>query len=245
MTSGAPGLPEDSVLLWGIRLCEVLEYLHTLQPPLLFRDLKPANLMLTRDDEIHLIDFGIARKFDPGQLGKMTVVGTPGYCPPEQYSGRAEPRSDLYALGATLHHLLTGQEPVPFSFRPAHVLNSKVSAEVSAVLERVLDNDIEHRYESATKMKQALQMCQGVFNIGYGFVRPYLPPHTDDLCQILVDLYSRDGADLSKSQIMTHLVLVLDVSGSMDHPGEVPLLAESRKGAVCSRNSWGMMTHSR
>lgn len=229
VANGVPGLPEDRVLLWGIRLCEVLEYLHNLQPPLLFRDLKPANLILTQDNEIHLIDFGIARKFDPGQLGKMTVIGTPGYSPPEQYSGRSEPRSDLYALGATLHHLLTGREPVPFSFQPAHVLNPNVSSELSAVLERVLDNDIERRYESATKMKQALQMCQGVFNIGYGFVRPYLPPHTDDLGQILVDLYSRDGSDFSKSQIMTHLVLVLDVSGSMDHPEKYPFLLKAVK----------------
>ena len=224
---GDPGLPEDRVLQWGIQLCEVLEYLHSMEPPILFRDLKPANLMLTRDDEMQLIDFGIARRFDPAQLGNMTVVGTPGYCPPEQYRGHVEPRSDLYALGATLHHLLTGRDPIPFNFPPADTLNPKVSSELSIVLARALDNEIDKRYESATRMKQALQRCLGVFNIGYGFVRPCLPPHKDELCQLLVDIYSREDSDFSEVQIMTHLLLVLDVSGSMDHPDKYPFLLQA------------------
>src|SRR6266702_1563126 len=91
----------------GIQLCSVLNYLHTRQPPIIFRDLKPANIMLTADGHIFLIDFGIARHFKPGQVKDTTALGSSGYAAPEQY-GKAQttPRADIYGLGATLHQLL-------------------------------------------------------------------------------------------------------------------------------------------
>jgi serine/threonine protein kinase len=105
----------------GIKLTEVLEYLHTRQPPIIFRDLKPSNVMLTPDGSVYLIDFGIARLFKPGQQKDTTSFGTSGYAAPEQY-GKAQttPRSDIFSLGALLHHLVTGNDPsdTPFRFAP-------------------------------------------------------------------------------------------------------------------------------
>ncbi len=105
----------------SIKLCNVLEYLHTRQPPIVFRDLKPGNVMLTPEDQIFLIDFGIARNFTPGKDHDTIAFGSPGYAAPEQY-GKAQttPRSDVFSLGALLHHLLTGDDPsaTPFRFKP-------------------------------------------------------------------------------------------------------------------------------
>jgi serine/threonine protein kinase len=109
------------VIEWGLALCDVLSYLHTRKPPIIFRDLKPANVMLTPDEHVYLVDFGIARHFKPGQMNDTTALGSPGYAPPEQY-GRSQTttRADIYALGATLHQLLTGDDPsnTPFQFAP-------------------------------------------------------------------------------------------------------------------------------
>jgi len=102
-------LEEHLVVSWADQVLDVLSYLHGRPSPVIFRDLKPANLMLTPDGRIRLIDFGIARVFS--RQSKGTAIGTPGYAPPEQYQGLAEPASDLYALGATMYHMLTGRDP--------------------------------------------------------------------------------------------------------------------------------------
>ncbi len=117
--SESPGpLPEDRVVAWAIELCDVLAYLHNHKPePIIFRDMKPSNVMVNQDGHIVLIDFGIAKMFRAGQKG--TMIGTEGYSPPEQYRGEATPLADIYALGATLHHLLTKRDPrieTPFTF---------------------------------------------------------------------------------------------------------------------------------
>lgn len=153
-------LPEKQVLEWAIQLCDVLIYLHGHKPqPIVFRDLKPSNIMLDSHGRIRLIDFGIAKVFQSGQKG--TMIGTEGYSPPEQYRGSAEPRGDIYALGATLHHLLTKQDPrlePPFSFqeRPVRQANPSVSPEFEAVIMKALEYDAEKRYGSAEEMKHAL-----------------------------------------------------------------------------------------
>jgi eukaryotic-like serine/threonine-protein kinase len=106
------------VLTWGIELCEVLSFLHNHKPdPIIFRDMKPSNVMIDHNGEVKLVDFGIAKTFQFGQKG--TMIGTEGYSPPEQYRGEATPLADLYALGATLHHALSRRDPrmePPFSF---------------------------------------------------------------------------------------------------------------------------------
>ena len=152
--------PEEQVLSWAIELCDVLDYLHSHKPePIIFRDIKPSNIMNTLQNHIALVDFGIAKLFESGQ--KNTMVGTQGYSPPDQYRGEATPKVDIYALGATLHHLLTLRDPqleAPFSFgeRPIREINPNVTKELAAVVERALEYKPEDRYESAAEMKDAL-----------------------------------------------------------------------------------------
>jgi serine/threonine protein kinase len=100
---------EDQVIEWAIELCHVLDFLHRQNPPLVFRDLKPSNIMRTPEGKVMLIDFGIVRSFKEGKHQDTVQLGTPGYAPPEQYGGQTEPRSDLYSLGATMYVLLTGE----------------------------------------------------------------------------------------------------------------------------------------
>jgi outer membrane protein assembly factor BamB/tRNA A-37 threonylcarbamoyl transferase component Bud32 len=153
-------ISEDKVVAWAVELCEVLAYLHNHQPqPVVFRDLKPSNIMVDHHEHIRLIDFGIARNFQPGQKG--TMIGTEGYSPPEQYRGEASPVGDVYALGATLHHLLTkrdprGEPPFSFSERPIRQINPKVSAELEAVVDGALKYDPKDRFPNIEAMKQAL-----------------------------------------------------------------------------------------
>ncbi len=152
--------PEPQVLSWGIEMADVLQYLHSHQPePIIFRDIKPSNIMITPQNHVMLIDFGIAKLFEPNI--KNTMIGTQGYSPPEQYRGEATASVDLYALGATMHHLLTLRDPrleAPFSFeeRPIKEINSSVSNELVAVVERALAYDPADRFQSAEEMKEAL-----------------------------------------------------------------------------------------
>ena len=153
-------LSEEQAVTWALQLCEVLSYLHNQKPqPVIFRDMKPSNVMIDNHNHIRLIDFGIARVFQPGQKG--TMIGTEGYSPPEQYRGEASPAGDIYALGATLHHLLTRRDPraePPFSFseRPIRQINPRVSAETEAVISAALAYDPKDRFASAETMRQAL-----------------------------------------------------------------------------------------
>ena len=151
---------EARVIDWAVQVCDVLSFLHNHQPrPIIFRDLKPSNIMLDDHDRIRLVDFGIAKLFQSGAKG--TMIGTEGYSPPEQYRGVAEPRGDIYALGATLHHLLSKQDPrlePPFSFheRPIFKTNPTVSRELIEVLDKALEYDINKRWGSAEEFKRAL-----------------------------------------------------------------------------------------
>jgi outer membrane protein assembly factor BamB/tRNA A-37 threonylcarbamoyl transferase component Bud32 len=153
-------LPEVTVINWAIELCDVLAYLHNHQPqPVIFRDMKPSNVMVDKHGHIYLIDFGIARVFQPGQKG--TMIGTEGYSPPEQYRGEASPQGDIYALGATLHHLLTKRDPraePPFTFtdRPIREINEAVSPETEAVINGSLAYEPRDRFQTASDMKEAL-----------------------------------------------------------------------------------------
>ena len=103
--------PEELVIAWAKQLCDVLSYLHSQKPPIIYRDMKPANIMLKPEGNIKIIDFGIAREYKEQSLADTTVLGTKGYAPPEQYSGQTDARSDIFALGMTMHHLLTGIDP--------------------------------------------------------------------------------------------------------------------------------------
>ncbi|MCL4529034.1 MAG: serine/threonine-protein kinase [Chloroflexi bacterium] len=153
-------LSEEQVLSWAIQLCDVLSFLHAHKPdPIIFRDMKPSNVMVNSNGDIILIDFGIAKTFQVGQKG--TMIGTEGYSPPEQYRGEASPLADIYALGATLHHALTRRDPrlePPFSFaeRPLRRINSRISPELETVINTALAYNPSERFPSAADMKEAL-----------------------------------------------------------------------------------------
>ncbi len=154
-------IPADTVVDWALQLCDVLEYLHSHKPqPVVFRDLKPSNIMLDRHGRVRLIDFNIAKIFQTGLKG--TMIGTEGYSPPEQYRGEASPAGDIYGLGASLHHILTRQDPrtePPFSFaeRPVSSMNPTVPAALEAILNRCLAYDVSERYQRVSELREALR----------------------------------------------------------------------------------------
>jgi eukaryotic-like serine/threonine-protein kinase len=151
---------ESQVIAWALELCDVLHYLHTHKPEqIIFRDMKPSNIMINQHNHVVLIDFGIAKPFELGPKG--TMIGTEGYSPPEQYRGEATHLADIYALGATMHHLLTRRDPrleAPFSFseRPIRELNPDVSPELEAIINTAIHYNPENRFPSALEMKEAL-----------------------------------------------------------------------------------------
>ncbi len=151
---GRPGLPVNVVKEMAARILDVLSYLHSQSPPVLYRDMKPSNVIKrSSDGAIFLIDFGIAKTLATLKKGTGTAIGTEGYSPPEQYEGKTEPRSDLYALGATMHHLLSGQTPlVPFKFGPL----TGIPASLQSFIDKALKLHPEERFASAAEMRQVL-----------------------------------------------------------------------------------------
>ena len=157
-------LDEKTIADWGVQVADVLDYLHRRNPPIIYRDLKPANLMIDGNSgRIMLIDFGIARWVAPQEKG-VTAVGTMGYAPPELFGGKAEPRTDIYSLGATMFHLLTGADPqdnplLIFDFnknpRPRQ-LAPAISNEMEALLMRAVEYKPEHRFRSAAELRDML-----------------------------------------------------------------------------------------
>jgi len=156
-------LDEETVINWGIQICDVLDYLHSRDPMIVHRDIKTANIMEQNDGTIKLLDFGIARIFNKKKTG--TLVGTPGYAAPEQYLGKAYPQSDLFALGATLHRLLTGYDPTDkdddgtgnlFVYPPLEEFRDDLSPGLQDVISTAMDLEVENRYISGKKFKEAL-----------------------------------------------------------------------------------------
>jgi eukaryotic-like serine/threonine-protein kinase len=183
------------------QLCTVLDYLHTRQPPVIFRDLKPANIILTPEGQLYLIDFGIARHFKPGQLKDTIAFGSPGYAAPEQYGKKqTTPRADVYSLGVILHQMLTGQDPAeePFSFASPRIYNAFVYHELAMLVMQMVEMDVDKRPTSVAVVKQRLQ------EIVRGETEPDITAaHA---------LYARPSASLSTQ-------IVLSTPGSSASPG--------------------------
>lgn len=168
------GLPIGlaDVISWGKQLCDVLGYLHTQPEPIIYRDMKPANVMLRPEGEISLIDFGAARIFKSGNSEDTVCLGTPGYAAPEQYGGNGQtrPQTDIYCLGATLHHLITGHDPAdtPFNFplitrcrpslideTPREFRDALLGFEI--IINKCTQYEIKDRYQSCAELRYDLE----------------------------------------------------------------------------------------
>ena len=160
-------LPVEDMLNYALQLCDVLAYLHQQTPPIIFRDLKPSNIMVTAKGNVYLIDFGIARVFKQGLSQDTQRLGTPGFASPEQYgSGQTGPRSDLYSLGATLHYCLTGKDPrsnqpTLFHFLPAYSYNQQIPLNLSELIQHLVATREDQRPTDAKTVQNELLYIQG------------------------------------------------------------------------------------
>src|SRR6202521_3367966 len=169
---GGP-LPEGLVIDIARQLCDVLAYLHGSTPPVVYRDMKPSNVMLTPRGRVVLVDFGIARLFKSARKG--TMIGTLGFAPPEQYQGIADPRGDIYSLGATLHYVTTGRDPEkfpPFSFPPVRDLRPDISSNLAGAIDRALAYEMDGRPATIQEFRDMLLYGRGLAGIGSAHVNP-------------------------------------------------------------------------
>lgn len=149
---------EVLVIGWAKQLCDALSYLHSQKPSIIYRDMKPANVMLKPEGNIKIIDFGIAREYKEQNLADTTVLGTKGYAPPEQYSGQTDPRSDIFAIGMTMHHLLTGIDPrngEPYA--PVRQWNPELSEGIEMIIDKCVQPAAENRYQSCEDLLYDLE----------------------------------------------------------------------------------------
>ena len=152
--------PQEDVIGWAMQLCDVLEYLHSQHPPVIYRDMKPGNIMLKPDGNVMLIDFGAAREFKEGASDDTSCLGTKGYAAPEQYGGegQTDARTDIYNLGATMYHLVTGKNPAkpPYEMRPIRDWDKSFSSGLEQIISRCTKSDPDERYQTAADLKYAL-----------------------------------------------------------------------------------------
>ena len=159
-------LPVAQVLFYARQLCDVLGYLHQQRPPIIFRDVKPTNVMVTAQGQVFLIDFGIARFFKEEQALDTVFLGSPGYAPPEQHGlSQTNPRADIYGLGATLHYCLTGHDPYyskdRFVFASIRATNPQVPVELEQLIRRMVARDEQERPASMREVAQTLERISG------------------------------------------------------------------------------------
>ena len=153
--------PQENVIVWAKQLCDVLNYLHTRTPAIIYRDMKPANVMLKPDGNVTLIDFGTAREYKEKNLADTTCLGTVGYAAPEQFGGmgQTDARTDIYCLGATLYHLVTGMNPCepPYEIKPIRTINPSLSSGLEKIILKCCQRDPNDRYQSAAELMFALE----------------------------------------------------------------------------------------
>lgn len=153
--------PQDKVIEWAKQLCDVLGYLNSRTPPIIYRDMKPRNVMLKPDGNLVLIDFGTAREFKEKNLADTTCLGTIGYAAPEQFGGmgQTDARTDIYGLGATLYHLVTGMNPSepPYEIKPIREINPTLSSGLERIILRCTQRNPDDRYQSAAELMYDLE----------------------------------------------------------------------------------------
>lgn len=153
--------PQERVVEWARQICDVLAYLHSRKPPIIYRDLKPANVMLKPDGQIEIIDFGTAREFKETSIEDTSCLGTQGYAAPEQYGGhgQTDARTDIYTLGATMYHLLTGHNPSlpPYEMYPIRQWNPSLSSGLEQIVIKCTQRNPADRYQSCAELMYALE----------------------------------------------------------------------------------------
>lgn len=152
---------QENVVEWAKQLCDVLGYLHSRKPPIIYRDMKPANVMLKPDGSITLIDFGTAREYKSKNIADTTCLGTIGYAAPEQFGGmgQTDARTDIYCLGATLYHLVTGMNPCepPYEIKPIRQINPALSNGLEKIIMKCTQRDPDARYQSCAELMYDLE----------------------------------------------------------------------------------------
>jgi len=230
-------LPEADVIDVALQVLDTLEYLHHLEPPVIYRDLKPSNVMLTPSGQVKLIDFGIARLFQP--LSNATMIGTQGYAPPEQYRGKVEFRSDLYALGATMHHALSGRDPAlepPFSFPPLHSLCPDVTPALCEVIDQALKYDVALRVADDAEFRQRLIAIKS----GAPLVMPQRRPTPGGRPQLKLPL---SGAKSREQQASAPTVLVNQIDAECPRCGRA-IPVDSNFCSFCAADVTGRLSAS-
>lgn len=152
---------QEKVVDWAIQLCDVLQYLHTRKPAIIYRDMKPSNIMLRSDGSVVLIDFGTAREFKERHVEDTTCLGTQGYAAPEQFGGmgQTDERTDIYSLGATMYRLVTGHNPSepPYEMYPITHWNPRLSTGLEGIIAKCTSKDPKSRYQSVQEVRYALE----------------------------------------------------------------------------------------
>ena len=161
--------PQEMVIEWAKQLCDVLGYLHSRNPAIIYRDMKPANVMLKPDGNVTLIDFGTAREYKEKNLADTTCLGTVGYAAPEQFGGmgQTDARTDIYCLGATLYHLVTGMNPCepPYEIKPIRDVNPTLSSGLERIILKCTQRNPEDRYQTCAELMYALEHYEEIDDI--------------------------------------------------------------------------------
>ena len=209
---------EEQVVEWGIELSDMLSYLYNIKPhPVVIRDIKPSNIVISDDGGAYLVDFTVARENKISDRGDTVRIGSPGYAPPEQYKGLSDPRSDIYALGVTLYRLLTGINPsqIPFQFEPVRQHNPQVSKKLEYVISKAIELDVEKRYQKPAEMHQHLKYIKDELN---GIEHPefdisdFVPRAQDDTSQVAL---TGEGKSAGSTLLVLQILVIFIVLGAI------------------------------
>ncbi len=168
-------IPVNKALKWTIEIARILDYLHnSFEAPIVYKDLKPSNIIITPEGMPRLIDFGTSRFYNPEKDSDTHRLGTPGYAAPEQYRGQSTAQSDVFALGVILFQMLTGYDPTaaPLKFPPMNSINPFLHSDLEAIVGRAIEKDPLCRYISAMEFKEKLEKYMGIEKSGF---ETYLP----------------------------------------------------------------------
>jgi len=214
---------EYMVIKWGIEICSVLSYLHGLKPnPIIYRDMKPSNIILTSNESIKLIDFGIAREYKEEAGADTVYIGTRGYAAPEQYgTGQTGKCTDIYSLGVTMHELVTGKSPIvkPFGMKSASYYNSQVSMEFEKIIKKCTSINPDDRYQTADELsrelKQLLNMESKISHNGNRAIGTHFPNNYNGFKKTIITIWdnSEFGCEFAYAAAKTtnYSVILIDL----------------------------------